>query len=329
MQPPRRLIAAADRLIPSAVAGHLWSVVPKLWHKAIRLQAPPSQPWSAEVPDAELGQVQLTGRLRDVGSSTLAVLIHGIGGSPDSTYNLTLARAVDARGWSCLRLALRGADRQGEDFYHAGQTGDLHAVLAQASLARYERIVLVGQSLGGNLVLKAALEQELDPRVRAVAAICPPLDLRAGQRTVDAPGSWFYRRYILGNLKQIYRAVAARRPVAAPPEEVEQLRTIRGWDELLVVPRYGFASVEDYYDRAGLAGKLSGLRRPALLVAGLRDPLVRSAGLRGALVRAPSSLDLRWVAGGGHTYFPPELDLGQGGEPGLDHQVLAWLARAD
>jgi uncharacterized protein len=328
MQPRRSLIAAADRLIPDTVGGHLWSVVPKLWHKAIRLQAPPSQPWSAEVPDAKLGQVQLTGRLLDVGSATLVVLIHGIGGSPDSTYNLTLARAVEARGWSCLRLALRGADRQGQDFYHAGQTEDLHAVLGHPSLARHERIFLVGQSLGGNLVLGAALQRQLDPRVRAVAAICPPLDLHAGQRTVDAPQSWFYRRYILSNLKQIYCAVAARRPLPASSEQVEQLRTIRGWDELLVVPRYGFASVEDYYDRAGVAGKLHDLRRPALLVAGLRDPLVRSAGLQRALTAAPSSLELRWVAGGGHTYFPAELDLGQGGAQGLDHQVLAWLSRA-
>jgi predicted alpha/beta-fold hydrolase len=321
------LTILADRVLPGPVGGHLWSVAPKLWHKAIRLQAPASAPWSASVPDPDRGEVRLTGLLRErPESDTLVLVIHGIGGSPGSTYCLTLARAVDELGYACLRLALRGADRQGEDIYHAGQVEDLHAVLGHGSLARYRRVLIVGQSLGGNLGLLAALSPELDPRVTGVAAICPPLDLFAGQQVVDAPGSWLYRRYILGNLKQIYRAVAARRPLPVSVEQVERITAIRSWDQLIVVPRYGFASTDDYYRRASLVDKLHDLRRPALVVAGLRDPLVRPWGVQGAIRHAPSALEMRWIDRGGHTYFPADLDLGQGGKPGLDHQVLRWLA---
>ena len=87
------------------------------------------------------------------------------------------ARAIAAHGWSCLRLALRGADGSGEDFYHAGLIDDLAATVDSAAFADYERIVIIGYSLGGHLALRYACEKP-DSRVRAVAAICAPLERR-------------------------------------------------------------------------------------------------------------------------------------------------------
>ena len=95
---------------------------------------------------------------------------------PESRYARVGAGEALAAGMSCLRLNLRGADLEGEDFYHAGLTADLHAALADPALERYERVHLLGYSLGGHVVLRWATESG-DARVRSVAAICPPLDL--------------------------------------------------------------------------------------------------------------------------------------------------------
>ena len=48
------------------------------------------------------------------------------------------------------------ADGRGEDFYHAGLTVDLEAAIASPELARYQRILILGYSLGGHVVLRYA-----------------------------------------------------------------------------------------------------------------------------------------------------------------------------
>ena len=63
-------------------------------------------------------------------------------------------------------------------------------------LAGFERVLLFGYSLGGHLCLRFATEVR-DPRLRAVAAVCSPLDLDASVAGIDQPSGWLYRRYVL------------------------------------------------------------------------------------------------------------------------------------
>jgi predicted alpha/beta-fold hydrolase len=108
--------------------------------------------------DPDVGPVQLSGRLREhPGATTLLLVVHGLGGSASSHYAIPAAVAADAEGISCLRLNLRGADRNGSDFYHAGLTADLRATVAGLP-ARYERVFLLGYSMGGHLALRYAAE---------------------------------------------------------------------------------------------------------------------------------------------------------------------------
>ncbi|HSS48866.1 MAG TPA: alpha/beta fold hydrolase, partial [Thermoanaerobaculia bacterium] len=206
---------------------------------------------------------------------------------------------------------------------------DLHAALASEELRRYERVYVLGYSLGGHLTLRLGAEAG-DPRLVAVAAVCAPLDLALSQREIDAPLRWPYRRYLLRGLFDIYAAVAARRPVPLPVEQARRIRTIREWDDRIVAPRHGFADAADYYARASVAPRLGELRVPALLVNSEGDPMVPAQPVR-AVLRGPAPrLEVRWVAGGGHVSFPRRLDIGLEngfGGHGVDAQVLGWLRR--
>jgi uncharacterized protein len=243
---------------------------------------------------------------------------------------LRAAVAIEAAGLACLRLSLRGSDLRGEDFYHAGLTSDLHAVLAAPELARYRRLYMLGYSVGGHIVLRAATEPA-DPRLAAVAAICPPLDIARSSAAFDAPGLWLYRRYVVGNMRRIYAAVAARRPprpIPLPLAEASRIHRLRDWDERVVAPRWGFAGADDYYRRASVHTHLPELRVPALLAASERDPMVPAPTLRAALdrpARPAPRLEVRWLPAGGHVAFPPGIDLGFAEERGLEAQVLGWL----
>ncbi len=300
--------------------GHLWTVAPLLRH---RLRGPrflEARPWETALEDLQVGTVRLSGWLREVpGSGEILVLVHGLGGGTESHYLGGGEAAAAAAGISSLRVNLRGSDRRGEDFYHAGLTADLHAALASEELRRYERIYGLGYSLGGHLALRLGAEAG-DPRLAAVAAICAPLDLALSQREIDSTLRWPYRRYLLKGLLDVYAAVAARHPVPLPVEQARRIRTIREWDDRVVAPRHGFADAADYYARESVGPRLPDLRVPALLLASEWDPMVPAHTVRAALdalSRPAPRLEVRWIAAGGHDSFPRALEV--------DQKAVEWL----
>lgn len=311
----------------------LWTLLPYAKH-ALRPSKPaPAQAWSASLVDPSIGPLRLTGKLREFpGSRDLFLLVHGLGGSTESYYCLRAASVLERFRVSTLCLALRGADRQGEDFYNIALVADLEAALASPALAGYERVFVLGYSMGGFVALHFARAPS-DPRVRGVVAVCTPIDLRAAQQYIDSAPGWFYRRHVLAGLISIYAGVAARKPVPTDLALVRRVKTIHEWDRLAIAPRYGYASPEDYYARLAVAPHLGDLAVPTLLVAGENDPIIPPLTIRPFLdachERRRFALQLAWVRGGGHMAFSRHLDLGFGPERGLDAQIAQWLlARA-
>ncbi len=314
------------------IAGHYWTFRPYIGH-ALRPTAPPtSRCFRALVDDDLHGPVPVTGRLSGAPDGELCVIVHGLGGSSHSYYAIRAAREAHEAGLATLRLNLRGADRSGADFYHAGLTDDLRGALASPRLAGYSAIYLLGFSLGGHLVLRYVAEGA-DPRVRAAVAVCPPLDLAAGAFEIDRPHRFLYRQHLLRGLKEMYAAFAARRGGGVPVREALAIDTIRAWDEAIVAPRFGFRDAEDYWARATVMPILDAIRVPTLAVVAEHDPMVIAHTVRPALERA-RGVEVAFVDRAGHVGFPEEFDLGIGslaeGAAGdtVERQVVAWLRAA-
>lgn len=307
--------------------GHAWTIGPTLRHRVKPFQAPPAEPWSTTLNDPVMGEIKLTGLFRDQPQSdTLVLILHGLGGTATSAYCFNGARAVEQAGFACLRMYMRGADRSGEDVYHVGLTADLRAALSSDVVARFKHVFLLGYSLGGHTVMRAALD-EVDPRITAVAAICPPIDLHASQKLFDTRREqWFYRRDVLSSLKDIYRNTAARRSLTFSYREVRRVRTLWDWDRLVVVPRFGFHDVFDYYLREGMVHRLNAARHPMLIVMARNDPMVIAETVEHALVHAPRCVQVRWLQRGGHVFFPATADLGMTSESGIEAQIMQWFA---
>jgi predicted alpha/beta-fold hydrolase len=314
------------RVALESLGGHLWTVAPvaESWVRPPRVDA--GTPWQAWVEDASAGRVRLTGALHEppAPTDTCLLVVHGLGGSIDSHYVTRTVSAALAAGVACLRLNLRGADGSGDDFYHGGLTDDVRAAVASPELARFRRLHALGFSLGGHLLLRwAALHP--DPRLGAVAAVCPPLDLGLTQRDIDSPWRWPYRRYVLRALKELMGAVGRRRSLPVPTARMLAIGTMREWDDTLVAPRWGFASADDYYRRASAAPCLRQLEVPALLVGTRHDPMVLARSVSAALGDASAALEVRWLDRAGHVGFPADTTLGLDAPMGLEAQVVAWL----
>lgn len=317
------------------LGGHLRTIAPRVQHTLRPMSAPMSAEWSLTVDDPQMGPVRLSGRYTGLddtwgwapGQPRRAVLlVHGLGGCADSSYMVRAAHAAAAEGLATLRLNLRGSDRRGEDFYHAGLSADLHATLASPDLAPYDELYAVGFSIGGHLVLRAGAEPS-DPRLVAVAAVCPPVYLAPCADAIDRPQRAIYRKYLLSGLRSIYDAVAARREVPLPLDEARRIRTLREWDERVVAPRHGFAGADDYYRRASVYPHLGDLERPALLVGAEDDPMIPAELIRPWLPAETDRLTVRWHPAAGHLGYFRRADLGLGIDPeiGFDRQIFRWL----
>jgi predicted alpha/beta-fold hydrolase len=276
------------------------------------------------VADPIRGDITLTGALLPSDRDELLVALHGLGGSIESTYLQHAVSAARRLGVACLLLNARGADLSGEDFSHAGLTDDLTGALNSARLQGFRRVYLLGYSIGGHVALSYATRRP-DPRLRAVVALCSPLDLEAGMHAFDRVRATPYRHHVLGALKRAYRAVAERNEVPATSHQVARIRRILEWDELVVARRFGYPNAWDYYQRESVAHRLGKLEVPALYVGAAEDPMVPARTTRPALARGAPKLSVELVKRAGHLAFPKHFTLGQSAEPGLEEQCLAWL----
>ena len=319
--------------------GHYWTLGSFVRGVVRPVREPEHREIRVRCEDPRLGELTLNGRL-DVpqGARSLVLIVHGLGGDARSRYVMLAAHAAAAQGMASLRLHLRGADLDGTDVYHAGLTDDLHTVLASPELASMEDIYILGYSLGGHITRRYAAELSQgrgDPRVRAVAAVCAPVDLAAGVREIQRLDRRPYQFHVLRGLKAQYAALALRTgegrfPALTPAADVEAIRTISEWDQLVICPRFGFRDPADYYEQAGIAPHLPAIEVPTLFVAASADPMVPIHTVRPGLERASAAVEVAYLDRGGHVGFPDDLRApwaGDGGPLGLESGVLDWLRR--
>jgi uncharacterized protein len=308
--------------VAGSAHGHWWTITPDLLGR-MRPTHLLDTPWSVTLGEPEggetsIGAVRIAGARGGPADADLFVLVHGLGGDADRPYMREAAAALQARGFATLRLSMRGAGNSSADFYHAGLSSDLAAVLADPSLARHPRVWVLGFSLGGHVAAHLALRSPRPPRLAAIIAICSPLDLGRNVELLDRPSGWLYRRFVLINLARTYARVHGH---------VSSFRTIRDWDTRTIVPRYGFESVEQYWRSQSAGPRLRDASVPVLFIATEADPMVPAETLLPHLRRAGAVVDVRWLRRGGHIGFPSDTDLGLPGDRGVFNQILTWCDR--
>jgi len=235
-------------------------------------------------------------------SRPLVLLVHGLTGSSDSSYMRATTSHLLRAGYPVLRLNLRGAGPgrgQTRQFYHAGRSADLERILQSLAPALTQHsIVLVGYSLGANLVLKYLAEQGAAAPVLAAISISAPIDLHAAQRRIATPRNHLYHRHLLGYMKRDRGA-----------ELDSTIRTIIDFDNRVVAPNNGFKDALDYYRQSSAGPMLGSIRRPTLIIHAADDPWIPIDAYRA-------------VSWSENPYLLPQLTP-SGGHVGFHDQVLA------
>ncbi len=135
------------------------------------------------------------------------ILVHGFNGEPMDLCEIE--RSLEAHSFAVSTLLLPGHGTSVDDFATTRWADWVGAVNDEVrrSLARGERVVLIGHSMGGALAFAAA---EQEPRVAGVVAMCAPIALDRGGRAEAA--RWARApRYILSLGEDVRDRIGAMR----------------------------------------------------------------------------------------------------------------------
>jgi hypothetical protein len=242
----------------------------------------------------------------------LAVVVHGLEGSAQSSYVLETCRALAEHGIRAVAMNFRscsGEPNRTARFYHAGETGDL-GFLLDLLAPRFPRATLlaVGFSLGANMLLKYLGEQGEASRIRAAVAVSVPFDLGRGADKLAASfmGRVYTRHFVrrLADKYRLKRAAGVRlEGVEVDERQARRWNSFRDFDDAVTARLHGFSGADDYYTRSSSARYLHAIRVPTLLVQALDDPFVDERAIPHQTIAANPLLHTAFVAHGGHVGF--------------------------
>ena len=260
------------------------------------------------------------------------IVVHGLEGSSESGYALGIAQKGLALGMNVVRMNQRncgGTDRLAPTLYHSGRSNDLAAVARNLiEQDGIQKFALAGYSMGGNLVLKIAGEWagQGPAQFRAVAAVCPAMDLAPSADALHLPGNRLYEIYFLRKLRGRLRAKAQYFPNDFDVARLQGVRTLRDFDEKVTAPYSGFAGADDYYARSSACNVVDRIAVPTLIIHAANDPFIRILPETRKKVAANPNIQFIEAADGGHCSFLAEPN-GYDGH-WAERRVVEFLHRA-
>jgi predicted alpha/beta-fold hydrolase len=234
----------------------------------------------------------------------LAVLIHGLTGCETATNMVVAARHLNGFGFPVLRVNLRGSDPSAATttgHYHAGRTEDLRDVLAALVPALIkDGIVLIGFSLGGNMLLKFLAEFGANFPVRAAAAISAPIDLAESAARLMRRRNTIYHNWLLKRMKAQWTDSEL---TGDPAVALQEARSLLEFDDRIVAPVHGFEGAADYYRQNSAQAFLADITIPTLLIHASNDPWIGREAYERFDWSSNANLGLLMASGGGHVGF--------------------------
>lgn len=286
---------------------HLMTLLPRYWFRGKLLKGMPIE--SRLFPTAQ--DTQLLGFCHwqpNRMDCRTVVLLHGLEGCSESHYMHGIASKAYRVGMNVIRMNQRncgGTEHLTPTLYNSGLGHDYRMVVDElADKDGLSCIWLVGYSMGGNLVLRAAGEAGSMQRALAgTIAVCPNIDPAQCVDALERPGNWIYHRHFLTSLKARMRRKVSLFPGRWDLTGLDRIRTLREFDDRYTARDGGYRNGADYYDRAGARHVMGTITVPTTIITAQDDPFIPYAMF--ALPVIQKNPMIRFVAPryGGHCGF--------------------------
>lgn len=280
-----------------------------LWGKLVRRES--QQPTTNErwtTPDGDFLDVH---RLTGTSNKPRLLILHGLEGTIRSQYAQKLLGEARKRGWAADMLIFRSCSPEmnlTKRFYHSGETEDLGFVIDRLLGENpHQSLLLVGVSLGGNVLLKYLGERGigLAPQIKAAAAVSVPFDLARASNHINQGFARVYQRHFIKSLKQKALKKLERFPNLISADRLMRIGTMYEFDDAVTASVHGFRNADHYYSSSSSLAWIDRISIPTLLLSARDDPFLPRAVLDDVrrVARKNARLELEFPAHGGHVGF--------------------------
>ncbi len=255
------------------------------------------------------------------------LMVHGLCGSHKSPYLVRMAKKLEPLGIRTIRFNMRGCGSGkglAKQIYHSGRSEDVFsAIKALKEDEPDSPLILIGFSLGGNLVLKMTgeLNTLADTFLQKVIAVSPPVDLYSSIQMIGEEANVIYERYFYRMLRSDVHYLH-RKFKDLPPIRLPRSLKIYEFDQIYTAPRCGFVSADDYYNKCSSKHFIPDIAIPCKILLAQDDPIVSSASLDA--LDLPKSVNLFKTKKGGHMGYLGN-PTSEKGVYWLDSLLLDWI----
>ncbi len=248
--------------------------------------------------------------IASVGSKSVVISVHGLEGSSQSSYILSLAYFLNTKQIDVISVNLRGCS--GEDnkriyAYHSGFTSDLDFIIQEViKQFNYQDISLVGYSLGGNLVLKYLGEyaDKIPDKVKSCVSVSAPCDLEDSSLQLAKKGNVIYMNTFLKTLKiKALKKINRFPDFKLDADKISKAKDFTAFDNYFTAPIFGYQSAEDYWHQNSCLKFIPKINKPTLILSALDDPFFTEKCFPYKEVKSHRYVDLKATQYGGHVGF--------------------------
>ncbi|WP_337263942.1 MULTISPECIES: hydrolase [unclassified Serratia (in: enterobacteria)] len=305
---------------------HLQTLLPRLVRRHVLLKPH----WQRlELPDGDFVDLAWSEDPQLARHKPRVVLFHGLEGNFYSPYAHGLLNAWREQGWLGVVMHFRGCSgvpNRKQRIYHSGETEDARFFLRWLRDSFGEvPTAAVGISLGGNMLAYYLAQQGNDSLLQAAVVVSAPLMLEPCSVRMEQGFSRVYQHYLLGQLKQNATRKLLHYPDTLPLSlpQLNQLRRIREFDEVITSRLHGFNGALDYYRRCSALPLLPQITTPLLIIHAKDDPFMTDEVIPD-LTRLPANIEYQLTERGGHVGFvggtlkKPQM--------WLEYRIPSWLS---
>ncbi|OGS73463.1 MAG: hypothetical protein A3F91_00500 [Flavobacteria bacterium RIFCSPLOWO2_12_FULL_35_11] len=215
--------------------------------------------------------------ISSVESDTLVLALHGLEGSSQSKYIVSVLNYLNLQNIDGAALNFRGCsgvDNNKPYSYHSGKTDDVDLAITYFSAQnKYRNIFLLGYSMGGNVALKyMGTNKNLPPEIKGAIAISVPCDLKGSAVALESLSNILYQNMFMKTLKEKSLLKLNKFPEAnLNKEAIVNAKTFKDFDNVVTAPLFGFKNAEDYWEKNSSKQFIPEICKPTLLINALDD----------------------------------------------------------
>lgn len=303
--------------------GHFNTIIPNLFRRVNDVKYSRQR---INTPDGDFIDLDFS----KTGSRSIGIVLHGLEGSSERAYIKGMIKALNENSYDAVAFNQRSCSGETNllySSYHSGKTDDLDTVVKYLlDNSGYNKIILIGYSLGGNIVLKYLGEkgENVNSYIKSAVAVSVPCQLKDSAFRINKGLNKIYmKRFIISLRKKL---VIKKQMFPDAPITLHQIKSafdFTGFDNLYTAPAHGFKDANEYWAKNSSKQFIPSIKIPSLIINAKDDPFLPASCYPVEEAKNNPDVHLMMPEFGGHVGFSTRLNLK--GHLWCDEMVIRFL----